>query len=879
MGIRPEQLNIEWLLKFFIGRNEFKRENIVNMLRNLSNIETNTLGIIGFDDLYRFKQNLYLTLKNEIIDGYINNLFNNVDKYYYKSDSYYYESFLRTWPFKYILKIRNINYREYETQDQLWEKVLDSNPKQYDTVVGSVTVDDFNSVKDFKPEYFYADKDSVLKISLKQLLRDRSTKFDNDANVETLIETAMGTNPVVTEFSHTNDSYLEPDAIYTYEYLSKYGAWVLLNLRNYDYYDQEPKEDLFTYTDNTNPVREYVANENELPLKYNGYYDSEFLEKYGYVMLLRNRGVTCSFDMTLEELKNLVKNGNPEFNDAYSNSILANDRDIQILWSYVNNYIRNKTIEVDNQLYFKQGYSKFIGRDLSVEIEHNAGLAPIAALIQPSDMPSCNIDDIWVNMDVNKLSVYSSNKNISSFNWTLFFDNKNYIQFIKNSDYNINYFKETFGSIYLKRIRNDSVSYNNDDPDYPYYLIDLSGYIESVSLNEVLFINGVSYPLVSEDSIQFDPIEKTVKFFDLKINPDDEIVLTCIAKDYYENKDFEDSVYVNDYSSFGEENFAGNYNYVEIKHYLKDKPKMVIITPIENDLVNDDHVGTVSYEVTDTHIRIFNTGAAQSKFRWFAINCETVNDIEYNFENNKPIKLQDNALFYTITLDCADNELPDIGTVVYERNELTNELTISELNNTKRDYVLHIFSPKIPEHLATKTKFLEYTNAFENNENGKFDNSPFTKPNGTAYLNYSGRLTATTLQAYKGKGLSAWVPVFKPEEFEDGDVIAYDQVNKCYVKANGLNVNSVAGVVCNDSSISMNCYLTKTIPIALLGIVDVKVKGAVKAGDFLTVSAVEGVACSTELITFGTIIGKALENYSSDEYNSIAKIKMIVSIM
>ena len=877
MGIRSEQLNIESLLKFFIGRNEFKRKYIIDMLSNLTNDETDALGLIGYEDLYNFKQNLYLTIKNEIIDGSIKNLFNNVDKINYVKDSYYFESFLRTYPLKRILDLRNIKYKNYESEDSLYEKIQQSNPTEYSVVVGTITEDSFESIRELQPDYFYSSKDTILRIAIKELLRDRDVKYDPNATLEDLIEIVIGTNPIVTEFNYANDYYLEPDALYTEDYLSKYGFLYLLYLRNYsDYYDEEPINELNHYVEETNPNINYVSALNELPLKYNGYYDSDFLEKYGYLMVLKNRGIVCSPTMPLDQLKQLVREGNPTPNDAYSNSILAVNRAQLILRAYINNFVKNKTIEVDSKLFFKQGYANFVGQELSVEIEHNTELAPIAALIQPLEQPNADLSAFWCEMDSKLLKVYCTGKNTSAFKWTLFFDNRNYIQYIKNSEYNETYFRETFGSIFLKKIKNDAVSIVHDDEhNKDLYCVNLAEYTTAISLNEVLFINGVSYPLSSENSISFDAIERKVYFLDLVINPTDEIVLTCIAQDYYEDKDFENSVYVNENSSFGEENFAGNYNCVEFKHYLKTPPNFVIITPIEYDTVNDKPVGNISWEVSEDTIKVYNTGLSTTKFRWFAFYNEYVESVDRCFDDTESYDLPETNLFVNVNVPSNDNELPEAGTIIFNENEFTNELTISETNKTHRDYTLLLMNP--PKRSVTKkTKFLEYTNSFETNEDGKFDNSPFTKPNGSSSLNYSGKLSATKLQAYNGSAITQYVPVFQPEDFENGDVLSYDSATKSYIKTNQLNVGSVVGVVCNDGSVSINSYLTKTVPIALLGIVDVKVRGKIKAGDFLSISSTEGVATSYSEITFGTIIGKALENYDSTE---IGMIKIIVSIM
>ena len=83
MGIRAEQFNVPSLLRFFVGRNELSRENIIKLLNNITNAEADELGLIGYSDLYSFKQNLYETIKEEIINGDIFNIFNELIIYTY----------------------------------------------------------------------------------------------------------------------------------------------------------------------------------------------------------------------------------------------------------------------------------------------------------------------------------------------------------------------------------------------------------------------------------------------------------------------------------------------------------------------------------------------------------------------------------------------------------------------------------------------------------------------------------------------------------------------------------------------------------------------------------------------------------------------------
>jgi hypothetical protein len=81
----------------------------------------------------------------------------------------------------------------------------------------------------------------------------------------------------------------------------------------------------------------------------------------------------------------------------------------------------------------------------------------------------------------------------------------------------------------------------------------------------------------------------------------------------------------------------------------------------------------------------------------------------------------------------------------------------------------------------------------------------------------------------------------------------------------------VAGVVSENPAFLMNneCPGTR-VALALQGRVPCKVKGTVRKGDLMITSDQEGVACSAgRKADVGTIIGKALENYDSDDVGII----------
>ena len=91
----------------------------------------------------------------------------------------------------------------------------------------------------------------------------------------------------------------------------------------------------------------------------------------------------------------------------------------------------------------------------------------------------------------------------------------------------------------------------------------------------------------------------------------------------------------------------------------------------------------------------------------------------------------------------------------------------------------------------------------------------------------------------------------------------------------GENNRAVAGVVSEKPAYLMNTALEgdNAIELAMMGRVFCKVVGKIRKGDMLVSSKQNGVATSSEEPKLGTVIGKALANYDSDE---IGEIEIVV---
>ena len=121
--------------------------------------------------------------------------------------------------------------------------------------------------------------------------------------------------------------------------------------------------------------------------------------------------------------------------------------------------------------------------------------------------------------------------------------------------------------------------------------------------------------------------------------------------------------------------------------------------------------------------------------------------------------------------------------------------------------------------------------------------------------------------------------ILASEIVEAGDVVVIDpskahSVLKCARPYD----TAVAGVISTNPTIMVGGLVKNGIPLALTGIVPCKVStenGPIQAGDLLTSSATAGYAMKATEQRTGTIIGKALESFSSGR----GKIQVLVTLM
>lgn len=108
-------------------------------------------------------------------------------------------------------------------------------------------------------------------------------------------------------------------------------------------------------------------------------------------------------------------------------------------------------------------------------------------------------------------------------------------------------------------------------------------------------------------------------------------------------------------------------------------------------------------------------------------------------------------------------------------------------------------------------------------------------------------------------------------DYAPGTVVSFGIDTEVTISSNYCDPR-VAGVVSTDPAYLMNA-MAQGVAVALQGRVPCKVTGDIKRGDMMVTSNVPGVATSCNTPTIGTVIGKALENYSG---NGVGTIEILV---
>jgi hypothetical protein len=103
------------------------------------------------------------------------------------------------------------------------------------------------------------------------------------------------------------------------------------------------------------------------------------------------------------------------------------------------------------------------------------------------------------------------------------------------------------------------------------------------------------------------------------------------------------------------------------------------------------------------------------------------------------------------------------------------------------------------------------------------------------------------------------------EQYEPGTVVVLGgsaEVTQC----RKYRDTAVAGIVSTEPAYLLNSYAENAVPVGLVGRVPCKIVGPVSRGQLLTTSSTPGHACAVREgdLRYGTIIGKAMEDFSGD---------------
>ena len=106
------------------------------------------------------------------------------------------------------------------------------------------------------------------------------------------------------------------------------------------------------------------------------------------------------------------------------------------------------------------------------------------------------------------------------------------------------------------------------------------------------------------------------------------------------------------------------------------------------------------------------------------------------------------------------------------------------------------------------------------------------------------------------------------EQYDPGTVVMFGGTAEVTI-GSGFANEKVAGIVTTNPAQTLNSELENSVAIALVGRVPCKVVGRIYKGDMLTVSDTAGAATRLTHPRIGALIGKALEDYNSNQVGVI----------
>ncbi len=161
-----------------------------------------------------------------------------------------------------------------------------------------------------------------------------------------------------------------------------------------------------------------------------------------------------------------------------------------------------------------------------------------------------------------------------------------------------------------------------------------------------------------------------------------------------------------------------------------------------------------------------------------------------------------------------------------------------------------------------------------NSEGGTFtvsSNGTSTNTAGTlVFRNDSGDFAANiaTLTATQARYADLAEKYLPDNNYEPGTVVVFGGGAEITVTTEFMD-RRVAGIISTNPAYMMNSEQAGGVFVALQGRVPCKVIGKIKKGDMLVTSGTPGVAIAEKNPALGSVIGKALENYDSNEVGII----------
>lgn len=149
-----------------------------------------------------------------------------------------------------------------------------------------------------------------------------------------------------------------------------------------------------------------------------------------------------------------------------------------------------------------------------------------------------------------------------------------------------------------------------------------------------------------------------------------------------------------------------------------------------------------------------------------------------------------------------------------------------------------------------------------------------------ARITHTGDLTATRIYNAVYNDYAEYF-LKDEQEIEPGDIIIKNPDGDGFIKSQKAKSNLVVGVMSTnyaqciggDKNVPVEEQEEKYAPVGLAGRLPVKVVGRVELGDLIVSSEIPGVGMASKEYIPGTVVGKALESYDSDE---VGKIEMLI---